>query len=78
MAGIDRRSVMLAGGRYAMVDDGKEFHLVPWKPVIEQRLGKQIAAVVLGGSVSYRHPAAGAWLRSAAIKSTKERMRFDI
>jgi hypothetical protein len=41
VAGIYRRSVMLASGRYAMLDDGMGFSLVPWKPVIEQRLGQQ-------------------------------------
>lgn len=40
VAGIYRRSVMLASGRYAMLDDGMGFSLVPWKPVIEQRLGQ--------------------------------------
>jgi hypothetical protein len=39
VAGIYRRSVMLASGRYAMLDDGMGFSLVPWKPVIEQRWG---------------------------------------
>lgn len=53
VAGIYRRSVMLASGRYAMLDDGMGFSLVPWKPVIEQRLEKQIAATVLNGSVSW-------------------------
>ena len=52
-AGIYRRSVMLASGRYAMLDDGMGFSLVPWKPVIEQRLGQQLAATVRGGSVSW-------------------------
>ncbi len=53
VAGIYRRSVMLASGRYAMLDDGMGFSLVPWKPVIEQRLGQQIAAAVRGGGVSW-------------------------
>jgi len=51
VAGIYRRSVMLASGRYAMLDDGMGFSLVPWKPVIEQRLGQQLAATVRGGGV---------------------------
>ena len=37
VAGIYRRSVMLASGRYAMLDDGMGFSLVPWKPVIERK-----------------------------------------
>ena len=44
---------MLASGRYAMLDDGMGFSLVPWKPVTEQQLGKQIAATVRGGGVSW-------------------------
>ncbi|WP_097201868.1 relaxase/mobilization nuclease domain-containing protein [Delftia acidovorans] len=64
VAGIYRRSVMLASGRYAMLDDGMGFSLVPWKPVIEQRLGQQLAATVRGGGVSWeigrqRGPAIG-------------------
>ena len=53
VAGIYRRSVMLASGRYAMLDDAMGFSLVPWKPVIEQRLGQQLAATVRGGGVSW-------------------------
>ena len=53
VAGIYRRSVILASGRYAMLDDGKGFSLVPWKPVIEQRLGQQLAATVRGAEVSW-------------------------
>ncbi|WPQ36866.1 relaxase/mobilization nuclease domain-containing protein [Achromobacter xylosoxidans] len=53
VAGIYRRGVMLASGRYAMLDDGIGFSLVPWRPVIEQRLGQQLAATVRGGGVSW-------------------------
>ena len=53
VAGIYRRSVMLASGHYAMLDDGMGFSLVPWKPVVEQRLGQQIAATMRGGGVSW-------------------------
>ena len=53
VTGIYRRSVILASGRYAMLDDGKEFSLVPWKPVLEQRLGHTVAAVVRSSSISW-------------------------
>jgi hypothetical protein len=53
VAGIYRRNIMLASGRYAVLDDGMGFSLVPWKPVIEQRLGQQLAATVRGGGVSW-------------------------
>lgn len=53
VAGIYRRSILLASGRYAVLDDGMGFSLVPWKPVIEQRMGQQVAATVRGSSVSW-------------------------
>ncbi|MEK6419361.1 MAG: relaxase/mobilization nuclease and DUF3363 domain-containing protein [Burkholderia gladioli] len=53
VGGIYRRSVMLASGRYAMLDDGVGFSLVPWRPVIEQRLGQPLSAIVRGGKVSW-------------------------
>ena len=53
VAGIYRRLVMLASGRYAVLDDGMGFSLVPWRSVIEQRLGRQIAATVRSGGVSW-------------------------
>ncbi len=51
--GIYRRSIQLTGGRFAMLDDGMGFSLVPWRPVVEQRLGQQVSAVVRGSSVTW-------------------------
>ena len=53
VTGTYRRSVQLASGRFAMLDDGMGFSLVPWKPVIEQRLGQPMTAVVRVSSVSW-------------------------
>jgi len=50
VSGVYRRSVALVSGRYAMLDDGRSFSLVPWKPAIEQRLGKPLAATVCRGA----------------------------
>jgi hypothetical protein len=49
---VYRRSVTLAVRRYAMLDDGMGFSLVPWKPMIEQQLGQQFV-IVRGGSVPW-------------------------
>ncbi|WP_275547849.1 relaxase/mobilization nuclease and DUF3363 domain-containing protein [Pseudomonas sp. Marseille-Q0931] len=54
VSGIYRRSVQLASGRYALLDDGIGFSLVPWKPVIEQKLGRSVSAVIQGNSVSWQ------------------------
>jgi type IV secretory pathway VirD2 relaxase len=51
--GVYRRSVQLASGRFAMLDDGMHFSLVPWKPVIEHRLGQTLTTVVRGGGASW-------------------------
>ena len=53
VAGTYRRSVMLASGRYAMLDDSFGFWLVPWKPVIEQRVGQQVAATMHSEGVTW-------------------------
>ena len=53
VGGVYRRSMMLASGRFAMLDDGVGFSLVPWKPVLEQRLGQSVSGVMRGGSVSW-------------------------
>jgi hypothetical protein len=52
--GVYRRSIQLASGRFAMLDDGMGFSLVPWRPVVEQRLGQQVAAVIHGQSVDWK------------------------
>ena len=51
--GVYRRSVQLTSGRFAMLDDGMGFSLVPWRPVVEQRLGQQVSAIVRGSSVTW-------------------------
>jgi len=53
ITGVYRRSVQLASGRFAMLDDGIGFSLVPWKPVIGQRLGKTMTAIIRGSNVSW-------------------------
>jgi hypothetical protein len=52
-SGVYRRSVWLASGRFAMLDDGLGFSLVPWRPVIERRLGQTVSAVVRGEHITW-------------------------
>jgi type IV secretory pathway VirD2 relaxase len=53
ISGIYRRSFTLASGRFAMLDDATGFSLVPWRPVIERRLGQPMSAIVRGQFVSW-------------------------
>jgi len=36
----------LASGRFAMIDDGIGFQLVPWQPVLDKRIGQHIVGTV--------------------------------
>lgn len=38
-------STQLASGRFAMIEDGLGFQLVPWQPVLEKRLDQYISGV---------------------------------
>lgn len=53
ISGIYRRNIKLASGRYAMLEDSKGFSLVPWKPVVEKRLGNEVSVMVRGNRVSW-------------------------
>ena len=35
----------LVSGRFAMIDDGLGFQLVPWQPVLDSRLGQHITGI---------------------------------
>ncbi|MCX5563753.1 MULTISPECIES: relaxase/mobilization nuclease and DUF3363 domain-containing protein [Pseudomonadota] len=53
VSGIYRRSVMLASGRYAMLENGHHFTLVPWRPVIEPKLGQRLGIRMNQGIISW-------------------------
>lgn len=46
--GIYQRRLTLASGRFAMIDDGLGFQLVPWTPTLEKQLGQHVSGVVRG------------------------------
>jgi type IV secretory pathway VirD2 relaxase len=51
VSGVYRQRVALASGRFAMIDDGTGFQLVPWRPALEEHLGRQVSGVVSPGGV---------------------------
>ncbi len=51
--GVYRRSLDLASGRFAMLDDGIGFSLVPWRPVMEEHLGRALRGIAVGMNVSW-------------------------
>jgi hypothetical protein len=48
VAGTYRERLSLASGRFAMIDDGLGFQLVPWTPSMEKHLGRHISGVARG------------------------------
>src|SRR5262245_2610313 len=42
IAGVYRQRASLASGRFAMIDDGLGFSLVPWTPSLQRQLGRQV------------------------------------
>src|SRR5467141_1769293 len=47
-------STQLSSGRFAMIDDGLGFSLVPWRSALEQHVGRHISGTVMpGGGVDW-------------------------
>jgi type IV secretory pathway VirD2 relaxase len=45
VAGTYRQRFALATGRFAMIDDGLGFQLVPWSPSLEKHLGRHVSGI---------------------------------
>ena len=53
VAGIYRQRVTLASGRFAMIDDGLGFQLVPWRPAMEQHLGQEVRGIATASGIEW-------------------------
>jgi type IV secretory pathway VirD2 relaxase len=54
ISGVVRRRVNLSSGSFAVVENSREFTLVPWRPVLERQLGREISGVMRSsGSISW-------------------------
>jgi type IV secretory pathway VirD2 relaxase len=51
--GIYRRRLDLVSSRFALIDKGREFTLVPWRPVLERHVGKHVSGVLHDESISW-------------------------
>ena len=52
--GVYQRRVDLISGRFAMINDGLGFQLVPWTKALEDRLGQEVrGTMTLGGGVDW-------------------------
>jgi type IV secretory pathway VirD2 relaxase len=53
IAGTLRRRIDLASGRFGLIDNGREFALVPWRPVLERAIGKPVSGIVREAGTSW-------------------------
>ena len=51
--GTYRRSVQVGMMRMAVIENSREFTLVPWRPVLERQIGKEVSGIVRGREVSW-------------------------
>ena len=54
VSGTFTGTVQLSSGKFAIVEKSHEFTLVPWRPVIDRQLGREVMGVVQSGSVSWQ------------------------
>lgn len=53
VSGIYRRRIDLVGGRFALIERAHDFTLVPWRPVLERRVGRPVSGVVRSGRIDW-------------------------
>ncbi len=53
VAGTYRQRLDLVSGRFAMIDDGLGFTLVPWTPSLERHLGRQVLGFVRNNRIEW-------------------------
>lgn len=53
IAGTYRQRLDLASGRFAIIDDGLGFSLVPWSPSLEQNLGRHVSGIARIGRIEW-------------------------
>lgn len=51
--GVLRRRVDLASGRFALVENGRDFTLVSWRPVLERHIGKEISGLARHDGINW-------------------------
>jgi len=53
VSGVFTGTTNLVSGKYAVIENAYEFTMVPWRPVMDERLGRQISGVVRASGVSW-------------------------
>ncbi|QNA86924.1 relaxase/mobilization nuclease and DUF3363 domain-containing protein [Sphingomonas sp. So64.6b] len=51
--GTYRKAVQVGSAKYAVIEKSREFTLVPWRPVLEKRVGRYVSGIGRGDSISW-------------------------
>ena len=51
--GICKGPVQVGDRKFALVERSHEFSLVPWRPVLERRIGHEISGIVRASGISW-------------------------
>ena len=54
LTGTFSGTLQLSDGKFAIIERSHEFTLVPWRPVIDRQLGREVVGIVDRGSVSWQ------------------------
>jgi Protein of unknown function (DUF3363) len=53
VAGVYRQRLNLASGRFAMIDDGLGFSLVPWSPSLDRHFGLEVSGIAHASRIDW-------------------------
>jgi hypothetical protein len=51
--GVYREPVQLVSGKFAVIEKARDFTLVPWRPVLDRELGKNVRGMMRGDAISW-------------------------
>jgi type IV secretory pathway VirD2 relaxase len=54
ISGVYRRAVHVGDAKFALIEKSREFTLVPWRPVLDRAVGKQVSGIMRDGGISWR------------------------
>lgn len=53
VSGIYRRPIDTVSGRFALIEKSREFTLVPWRPVLERYIAKNVSGIMRSDGISW-------------------------
>ncbi len=51
--GTVSKTLDLASGKFAMIENSREFSLVPWRPILEKNIGKAVSGIMREDGISW-------------------------